>query len=69
MRVKIHEGFVVRTDRGVFCGGTVAELSQEEIDANPGTTTEIEVVIATPVEPPREDPIPSRFSAFARPTE
>ena len=35
MKVKITPGFVATTPRGVFLGGTEAELSQEEIDAQP----------------------------------
>jgi hypothetical protein len=56
-RVKIQEGQSVVTSRGVFFGGTEADLTDEEIAANP--------MIATPIDPPPvivPDFIRQRFS-------
>lgn len=44
--VKILNGFVVETPRGVFLGGTTADLSDQEIADNPGKT---EALIVAPV--------------------
>ena len=43
-RVKIQEGQTVRTERGVFFGGTEADLTDDEVAAN--------LMITAPIDPP-----------------
>lgn len=46
--VKILNGFVVETPRGVFLGGTTADLSDQEIADNPGKTEALPIAEVAP---------------------
>lgn len=54
--VKILHGFVVETSRGVFLGGTTADLSDSEIADNPSKT---EALLTEEAAPTIGEPAPT----------